>query len=186
MKTLALLLALICGPAAASLPSCWPDTWGGAGSALRSGAVVGVGRWVAWDCMEGTLKRTHIIGFRAGAVLKHPDVPGIQLPQVASEYWAANVADGWPEELLPLLAAATGSLPPPAVWNVAPNGAYPDRPAYPVVAGARKTTSTGRVPVLLDGKPNLCDCSAPTVEGSSTYCPTATSGGLVVLCRKAA
>lgn len=67
------------------------------------------------------------------------------------------------------LATADTDRPPAEVWLVGATGKSTTRPTYPVANGVRSKTSDGRAPI---GTP--CDCSKPTVEGKTTYCPLAT------------
>jgi hypothetical protein len=77
-------------------------------------------------------------------------------------------------------AYAAGVRPdaPPVAWVVARFGAQPTRPSFPVTNGTRGPASTVRAPV---GAP--CNCVAPLVEGSTTYCPW-DAAGLVTSCTK--
>lgn len=80
-------------------------------------------------------------------------------------------------------AAATTPVQPAPQWLVAIFGVQDTRPAFTVVAGKRGPQATTRAPVTTGQAPNKqrvpCDCSAPVVEGATTYCPWRTDAGPV-------
>ena len=69
--------------------------------------------------------------------------------------------------------------PPAAVWQVAANGTYPTRPAYPFAGGVRGNVSTARATVGA-----ACDCRARSIEGRSVYCSVDGRADLVALCAR--
>jgi hypothetical protein len=85
------------------------------------------------------------------------------------------MCDVWGPARERINAAMPATLAAPT-WFVAKNGIYPDRPAYPVIAGKRSYSSTSRVKV---GTP--CDCAvAPITEGTLKFCQVAPA--LVAVC----
>lgn len=78
-----------------------------------------------------------------------------------------------------ILAAKPPVQLPPSQWAVAKFSTLSTRPAYPVSNGVRSATSTARATVGA-----TCDCTAPIVEGLTTYCPYQGSSGLVTVCTK--
>lgn len=134
-------------------------------------------------------------GAAADALFERTFVPGgatatysfAALP-TGTSYFAVAAVDtaGNESEVSAIVSKAiTGSVcdspaPAPVAWRVAKNLTYATRPAYPLLAGKRSTTATGRATVGA-----VCNCAAPMIEGTVTYC-TADSAPLVAICAKVA
>lgn len=75
----------------AALPPCWPSTFGGAGTALQSGATERA-VWYGWWCPKLPDDwAAWVVAAGNGYVLRHPDrVPATFLDALAA-YWTLNV-----------------------------------------------------------------------------------------------
>ena len=109
------------------------------------------------------------------ALLGLPGDNAERIRAMRAKYQTENVwdmCDVWQ----PMRERINAAMPKPAVWRVAKNSTYLTRPAFPVIAGKRSATATGRATVGA-----ACNCAAPVIEGTSTYCPADTAP-LVAIC----
>jgi hypothetical protein len=180
----------------AERPPCWAKIVGGSGEGFVWGGNVVDGQYAGWWCElpgepRGQWRKVGVISLH-GYVLKHPANVVFKTPaEMAAAYWDLNVAAmttaGSPpaqwilKEAMYAALDATKPAPPPAQTWVVQTALSGSRPLYSVVNGALVST-TQRTPALAS-PPTMCDCSAKTVIGTSTYCPTTTSAPLVALCR---
>lgn len=190
----AVLGLLVAGSSFAAAPPCWPIS---SAAKVLSVSTFPTDReeWLTTPADKASFMVTYwcagkygyspviITGFRAEMV---PDVSGLlKLFAMGSEE-AKTQAWNSADKCLPdgtadpcakyaILQKAgqqqlDWALPnlPQILWKVAPNGKYPDRPAYLVVNGKRsKNTWPTRTKVGA-----VCRCSQLAIEeGSSSYCP---------------
>jgi len=193
-KKLAILAALLAvSPAEAAVPPCWPNLNAGitltikpatttepvaVGDIIYAASSVGLiwgyacvsngiwyhnvagGQWSSFPASWAAIADTMIRGTDADRVAawnKYATVDPID-PLLQPDVVAIKKLLPTPPPIIP--------PPPPVVeyWIVATFAANLDRPAYPVVAGVRKTTSNGRALVG-----SVCNCTVKFVE-TSTYC----------------
>lgn len=141
---------------------------------------VGPDWWAYWWCDDGSFEWTTYIG----AALNDDRIKaGVGYYKGLND-GSAGALPGDDPRVRPLWEAAKSAMdadtdrPKPLAWAVAPNGKYPDRPTYPVADGKRGTKSDGRAKVGA-----ACDCTAPIVEGKTTYCPVPPSASVAVCVR---
>jgi hypothetical protein len=171
----ALLAIVLPAPAyaqAPAQPACWPAPIGEGTRPVIGSNEAGdwliyycptpyYWKWVAMACPKE--KRTECVANLVVLSLA-PNAAA-----AAAELWSKRTFDLKLPEYAPMYAgineSITGNWPPDPVWKTAKNGIYTTRPAFLLVNGVRRTTSSARVPVDAP-----CDCYVRSVEGKSTYC----------------
>lgn len=98
---------------------------------------------------------------------------------MAGDFSVPPISDVW----RPAMPAIMVAKPlPPGAWKVAPYSVQTTRPAFYVLNGTRG----GQSPNTRASVGIACDCTAPIVEGGTTYCPFAGASAppLVAVCSK--
>lgn len=175
-----MFLACLFPFAAMAQPTCWPAPVGT--GTLPVVVENASGRAIAWGCVDQFTARK----FAFGGPLVEWSSDWIARGRALAVATDAERAAAWQSmgtinpQVVPLAQTALSQVQVTApVWQVAKNATYIDRPAYPLVDGARTKTSNGRAAVAA-----ACDCNARAVEGTSVYCGVNGKADQVALCSR--
>lgn len=187
-KILLMMVMAFAGAAHAAAPSCWVVN----GAVNYTSGTTADGRFGAWWCpIEpwGDHSLQYVI-MRTGYVLIHPPIAANASPaDTALAYWNANVnlnCLAWPPDqpdigrLCNAAYAAGQAAKPPSRWIITPYTGATYRATYPItqaIGGTRSTKSNGRVPIVTNGQPTPCSCTAGRVQETN-----ATTGVVTTYC----